>query len=88
MPMQEKQAQKLMQMHGFEGLAPDSVVYLRGNHVYLRSEAAIRMLAHLGGAYRLGLILLLVPQNLRDSVYNLIAKNRYAWFNQKNKCSI
>lgn len=87
LPMQDPPAQELMKVHRLEGIEDDTVVYVCSDHVYLRSEAAIRMLAQLGGTYRLSLILLLVPKKLRDFIYNLIAKNRHAWFRHNNKCS-
>jgi predicted DCC family thiol-disulfide oxidoreductase YuxK len=51
--------------------------------LHCRSTAALRSLLSVGGVWAvLGSLLLSVPRPMRDSVYQIVAKNRYAWFGQ------
>jgi len=51
--------------------------------LHCRSTAALRSLLPVGGVWAvLGSLLLSVPRPIRDSVYQMVAKNRYAWFGQ------
>ncbi|MCU0634301.1 MAG: DCC1-like thiol-disulfide oxidoreductase family protein [Gemmatimonadaceae bacterium] len=48
-------------------------------HVVRRSDAALAVLAHLGGAWSvLGALLRWIPRALRDTVYDVIARRRFA----------
>lgn len=55
----------------------DSVVLIDEANVYLHSEAAIRLAAKLGGAWRFLIWLKVVPRPMRDWVYRMIAKHRH-----------
>ncbi len=65
---------------------PDSVVFIHDSRVYFRSEAAIRILASIGGIYRLSIAFLIIPRRIRDYFYNLIATNRHRWFKNDSCC--
>lgn len=71
-----------------ERTALESVVYLDQGVTYVRSSAVVRVLASLGGFYRLCIVLLVIPAPLRDVVYKWVAKNRYAWFGQREVCRL
>ena len=70
----------------------DSVVYVERNsdggaeRVYVRSEAALRVAAYLGGAWKLFLAARLLPAPLRDFFYDLFARNRYRLFGKYDSC--
>lgn len=70
------------------GSAPDSVVLLRGERIYQRSSAALRVLQSLGGFYTLAGLLLLIPSPLRDLVYDFVAARRYRWFGKRESCRL
>jgi len=56
----------------------DSVIWLEGERVLVRSEAALAVAAYLGGAWgALAALGRLVPRRLRDAAYDLVARNRY-----------
>lgn len=56
----------------------DSVVWVEGERVLVRAEAALRVLAYLGGAWAaLAAVGRLVPRVLRDGAYDLVARVRY-----------
>jgi predicted DCC family thiol-disulfide oxidoreductase YuxK len=61
----------------------DSIVWVeppapgREERVLVRSDAALRVARYLGGWWALALPLRLVPRELRDAAYNLIARHRH-----------
>lgn len=55
----------------------DSIVLVRDDRAYLRSDAAWRVLAALPGWKPAGHALRLVPRFLRDRGYDLVARNRH-----------
>ena len=66
----------------------DTVVFNDKGKLYYKSSAAIRILAVLGGGWKLLWIFLIVPSFIRDFVYDLIANNRYKLFGKKEACRI
>ena len=66
----------------------DTVVFVDGDQTYERSDAAIRIIIRLGGAWRLFGVLLIVPRPIRNLVYDWIARNRYGWFGKRETCRI
>jgi len=65
-----------------------SVILVENEKVYLRSSAALRMYKNMGGLWSLMYLFIIIPRPIRDAVYNLIAKNRYKWFGEKESCMI
>ena len=58
----------------------------RGVHV--RSDAVLRLLGHLGGAWgAIGTIARAVPRPLRDAAYRFVARRRIAWFGTADRCA-
>jgi predicted DCC family thiol-disulfide oxidoreductase YuxK len=64
----------------------NSFMLVEDDNLYTRSTGALRMLKHLGDAWSLLYIFILVPRFIRDAVYNLVAGNRYKWFGKKDEC--
>jgi predicted DCC family thiol-disulfide oxidoreductase YuxK len=69
-------------------LSFDSFVLAENGQIYLRSTAALKVVAGLGGIWSFAKVLLWIPAPLRDVVYKVIAKNRYRWFGQKDTCRL
>ncbi|MEJ6786174.1 MAG: DCC1-like thiol-disulfide oxidoreductase family protein [Bacteroidota bacterium] len=67
---------------------PDSVMLYVDGKLLVRSDAALAISTYLKRPYVYGIIFKYVPKILRDSVYNLIAKNRYRWFGKKETCRV
>lgn len=70
----------------------DSVVYVEGTpesggeRVYVRSDAALRVLKYLGGLWKLLLAGYILPKPVRDFFYDLLARNRYRLFGKYESC--
>lgn len=66
----------------------DSVVVANGNALYTRSDAAIAAVSRLGGLWSFAAVCGLVPRPLRDAIYGVVARNRYAWFGKRSACRL
>ncbi|HWO98905.1 MAG TPA: thiol-disulfide oxidoreductase DCC family protein [Bacillus sp. (in: firmicutes)] len=86
--LQSKSGQELLTKWNFPTDTFNSMVYIKGNRVYTKSTAALNIARELKGGWPLLYILILIPKPIRDMAYDLIAKNRYKWFGQKNECMI
>ena len=77
---QSDEGSDLLRRLGFDPERLDTLVFVEERRVFIRSAAAIRIFAGLGGPWRLSALALLVPRPLRDAAYDLIARNRYRLF--------
>lgn len=67
----------------------DSVVLIEpGVAFYIKSDAALHIGRHLKGYRTISKLLNLIPSGLRNIVYDLVARYRYAWFGKKEACMI
>jgi predicted DCC family thiol-disulfide oxidoreductase YuxK len=68
----------------------DSIVFLESEGVreraHVRSDAALRVISYLGGAWKLLLVGRLIPRRLRDFMYDLFARYRYRFFGKYDSC--
>lgn len=63
-----------------------SIILLDEDGTHERSEAVLRILSHLGGIWRVGACLRILPRGFRDFFYRAIAKRRYRWFEKRTVC--
>ncbi|HKS41260.1 MAG TPA: DCC1-like thiol-disulfide oxidoreductase family protein [Blastocatellia bacterium] len=72
----------------------DSLVFVEqksgadDERVFTRSAAALRVASYLGGAWKMLLILRIIPRPVRDFFYNLFAKYRYKLFGKYDSCML
>jgi predicted DCC family thiol-disulfide oxidoreductase YuxK len=65
-----------------------SIILIRGNEMFERSDAALEITKQLSGVWPVLYIFKILPRFLRDGIYNLIARNRYSLFGKKDVCWI
>ena len=65
-----------------------SFIFIDKGKAYNRSTAALKVCRHLSGLWPLCYGLIIVPEFIRDGIYNWIAKNRYKWFGERQECMI
>jgi predicted DCC family thiol-disulfide oxidoreductase YuxK len=65
-----------------------SIILLRGEQVFQRSDAALEIAKQLSGGWPVFYIFKILPRFLRDGIYNLISRNRYRLFGKKDACWI
>jgi predicted DCC family thiol-disulfide oxidoreductase YuxK len=63
-----------------------SIIVLKGNNVYRRSDAALEIARNLSGAWPLFYVFKIIPRFLRDPLYNIVARYRYSWFGKMEAC--
>ncbi len=84
--LQGKTAAQLLSSQDLKTLS--SIVLLEGENLYYKSEAVIRIISGLGGAWNGFNVLKLFPLGLRDYAYELTAKNRYRLFGKRDSCRL
>ncbi len=65
-----------------------TVIFIENGKVYTQSSAALRICRHLNTGWKLFYGLNVIPEFIRDPLYNFIARNRYRWFGKKEQCMI
>lgn len=78
----------MMEKAGFDGLTSDTLILVADGKASIRSDAAIRILAQLGGPWKLMRVFRIVPRFLRDAAYALFARHRYRLFGKLDACSL
>lgn len=86
--LQSTRGRALLIRHGLDPEDPDSFLLADGAAGYANSDAIIRVVTALGGAWRLAALFRLVPRLLRDRLYRWIARNRYRWFGRREACMV
>ena len=77
-----------MQKFGYSFENPESVLLFKDGELLSKSSAAIAIATEFDGAWKLLALFRFLPQNLRDAIYDWIAKNRYLWFGKRDQCMI
>ena len=87
-PSQSTAGKDILQQFKLDQKASASVILIDNEKVYTKTDAVIQIATHLKGWPRLFLGLKYVPKPLRDFGYDVIAKNRYAIFGERETCRI
>ena len=87
-PLQSKLGKEIIAQHHLEDI--DSVVFVDRSsgkeEIAVRSSAALKIAAYLGGWWRFFAVFKIVPRPLRDFFYDLFAKYRYRLFGKHDSC--
>jgi predicted DCC family thiol-disulfide oxidoreductase YuxK len=86
--LQSEIAKQLIHHAGYFEKLPDGVVLIDHGKIYFESDAALRVLRHIGGFWAFISNLRFIPRFIRQFVYRIIARNRYKWFGKDDTCSI
>ncbi len=77
-----------LEKYGLPVTELNSVLLIKEGKLFQKSNAALEIAKQLGGGWPVFYIFKLVPEFLRDGIYNWIARNRYRWFGKKDACMI
>jgi predicted DCC family thiol-disulfide oxidoreductase YuxK len=83
--VQEPEGRALCQHHGIDPDNPATFILVEGDSGYVRSDAALRIVASLPG-WGWTRLLRIIPRPLRDWAYDVVARNRYQWFGKNDVC--
>ena len=87
--LQSEIGQEMISERGIDTAKTDSIILVApGLAYYTKSEAALEIAKEFGGLWGLLLVFKWVPSSFRDSLYDVVARNRYKWFGRKDQCMI
>lgn len=66
----------------------NSFILYQSGKIYIKSTGALLVAKQLSGVWPLLYIFIILPSFVRNSVYSVIARNRYRWFGKKEACWI
>jgi len=64
------------------------ILYEPGIAYYTKAEAALKVAKELGGLVSVLQLFHIIPNTIKNFVYDIFAKNRYKWFGKKESCMI
>jgi predicted DCC family thiol-disulfide oxidoreductase YuxK len=92
-PLQSEYGKSVLTRHP-ELAGIDSLVYVEPlefaylERVFVRSDAALRIVRYLGFPWKLALAGYIIPRSVRDYLYDQFAKRRYRWFGKYDTCPL
>jgi predicted DCC family thiol-disulfide oxidoreductase YuxK len=86
--LQSEAGRQLLEGSGFAGQRPDSMVYLKKDRIYWKSDAVLELLYDLGSGWKLFYVFKAVPKILRDAMYGVVARSRYKIFGRTDSCPL
>ncbi len=76
-PIQDKEARKILKNHGEIFVSLYTVYFILNHKLYKKSNAILELFGTLNFPYNLLFYFKIFPIKFRDTVYNVVAKNRY-----------
>ena len=87
--LQSEKGKEITQYLGIDTSKIDSIILYEPSVSYdIKSSAALKIMNVFGGFWILTQVFWIIPERLRNIVYDFIAKNRYKWFGKKEECMI
>ena len=86
--LQSDAGQRLLKEYNIPATGLNSFILIDGSKAYKSSTAGLRLYNKLPWYWKWTQVFWIVPQFIRDRIYNVIAKNRYKWFGKRDSCMI
>lgn len=87
--LQSNVGQNIIEHYNIDTSKIDSILlYTPNKGIHYKSTAALKVASQLGFPINLMIVFLIVPNFIRNWVYDYIAKNRYKWYGKKEACMI
>ena len=87
-PRQSVPGRRVLAKRDLENTDVETIYVVEDDTIYSQSTAVLFILRRLPLPWRLLFVFIVVPRRIRDFLYNLIAKNRYAWFGKTTSCRV
>lgn len=84
--LQSSFGHSLLQKHQLPATDFNSFILFEDGKLYTKSTGALKVSRQLAAPWHLFYLFIIVPPFIRNSIYNVIAKNRYKWFGKKESC--
>jgi predicted DCC family thiol-disulfide oxidoreductase YuxK len=85
-PMQSEEGKLLLGDYGIDPEDPTTFLVLDQGRQFTQSDGTIHIVAALGGLWSILGAARVIPKAWRDSLYRLLARNRYRWFGRRSTC--
>ncbi|HSQ60931.1 MAG TPA: thiol-disulfide oxidoreductase DCC family protein [Acidobacteriota bacterium] len=85
-PLQSPLGGRLMREQGLDPADAETFLFIKDGRALVRSDAAVEVARHLRFPWSALAVLGILPRAVRDPIYRLVAKNRYAWFGRRASC--
>ena len=86
--VQNKKVNELKKIHSICTENISSIYIIDNNEIKSKSRAVLKIVSMLKFPYNLLVIFYVIPNFIRDIIYDLVAKNRYRIFGKVDECSI
>jgi predicted DCC family thiol-disulfide oxidoreductase YuxK len=83
---QSNLGQALYRHYGFDPNEPETSVLIDEGRMYGKSVAFAKILRRLSGPWRCGWLVLGLPRQMRDWLYDRVARSRYRVFGRRSAC--
>lgn len=88
-PLQSEVGKEIIEKYYIDTNTTDSILlYSEDKGLRIKSSAAIAIAGKLGFPRNLLSVFYVIPQIMRDWVYDYIANHRYKWYGKKDQCMI
>lgn len=81
-------SKKVIKENKVESLEGKTIILYHNNKIIIKSNAAIKIAYLLGGFFKIFIIFKILPNFIRDGIYDVISRNRYRWFGKSDSCYI
>ena len=85
---QSEAGQRILKEAGYKVESFNSVLLLKNNQVFTKTDAVIEVCKLLTGMPRIFIFIQYIPKPIRDFGYSIIAKYRYAVFGKRTACMV
>jgi len=86
--LQDDKSRQILSELNYHDTDPESIILILNGRIYKKSAAILKIFRHLKGMWRMLYILIVIPEFMRNLVYDFIAKRRYGWFSKREVCYI
>lgn len=86
--LQSEAGQQLLQQYNLPVNELNSFILIDEGKAYTRSTGALKVSKKLSGIWPMLYTFIIIPKIFRDSIYDMVARNRYKWFGKKDECMI
>ena len=89
-PLQSEVGKQIIRKFGIDTSQVDSIILYNPSKevIAYKSTAALKVASNLGFPTNILSVFIIIPNVIRNLVYDFIAKNRYKWYGKKESCMI
>jgi len=86
--LQSLPAQEILRQFQLSTEDYETFLLIEQGKLFTKSTAAIKILRHLGIPWSLFGVLMIIPRQIRDPFYDLVARHRYQWMGKSDSCRV